>query len=60
MSILRALHRYIDTGHGRVKPLEGRFDGLLRLRLGNYRVLFDETADSVTIHHIRNRKDAYQ
>lgn len=60
LGILKALHRYIETGEGRVKPLSGKFEGLLRLRVGNHRVLFDETADTITIHRVRDRKDAYQ
>jgi mRNA-degrading endonuclease RelE of RelBE toxin-antitoxin system len=60
LSILKALHRYIETGQGRVKPLSGAFEGLLRLRVGNYRVLFDEAEDSITVHRVRDRKDAYQ
>ncbi len=40
LDILKALHRYLDTGQGRVKRLSGEFDGLLRLRVGNHRVLF--------------------
>ena len=58
LNILKALHRYIETGIGKVKPLSGEFEGLLRLRVGSYRVLFDETADTVTIHQVRNRKNA--
>ena len=60
LGILKALHRYIETGHGRVKPLSGEFEGLLRLRVGNFRVLFDESEDSITVHRVRDRKDAYQ
>ncbi len=60
LGILKALHRYIETGQGRVKPLSGEFEGLLRLRVGDYRVLFDETEDSITVHRVRDRKDAYQ
>jgi mRNA-degrading endonuclease RelE of RelBE toxin-antitoxin system len=60
MVILKMLHRYIETGAGRVKPLSGRFEGLLRLRVGNHRVLFEETEDTITIHRIADRKDAYQ
>lgn len=59
LDILKALHRYIETGVGRVKPLAGEFEGLLRLRVGNYRMLFDETVDTVTIHRVRDRKNAY-
>lgn len=60
LDILKALHRYMETGQGRVKPLSGEFEGLLRLRVGNHRVLFDETEDTVTVHRVRDRKDAYQ
>ncbi|MEP6714472.1 MAG: type II toxin-antitoxin system RelE/ParE family toxin [Terriglobia bacterium] len=60
LGILKALHRYIETGQGGVKPLAGEFAGLLRLRVGEYRVLFDESEDSITVHRVRNRKDAYQ
>ena len=56
LGILRALHRYADTGEGKVKPLKGEFEGLLRLRVGNHRILFDETADTITVHRIRDRK----
>jgi len=60
MAILRALHRYAETGKGRVKPLSGEFEGLLRLRAGNHRVLFDETEDAITVHRVANRRDAYR
>ncbi len=50
LNILEAIHRYSETGAGRVKPLSGDFDGLRRLRVGNDRVLFDETADTITVH----------
>ena len=42
---LAGLHRYAITGEGDVKSLRGR-DGF-RLRIGSYRVIFDE--DEVTI-----------
>jgi len=60
LGILKALHRYIETGAGRVKPLSGEFEGLLRLRVGNYRVLFDETAETVTLHRVRDSKERLQ
>ncbi len=41
MTILDAIHRYAETGAGRVKPLSGEFEGVLRLRVGNHRVFFD-------------------
>ena len=60
MTILEAIHRYAETGAGRVKPLSGEFEGVLRLRVGNHRVFFDESADTVTIHRVLDRKDAYR
>jgi mRNA-degrading endonuclease RelE of RelBE toxin-antitoxin system len=60
LQILTALHRYAESGEGDVKQLSGEFRGLLRLRVGNHRVLFDETADAITVHSVRDRKDAYR
>jgi len=60
LNILTAIHRYAVTGAGKVKPLSGEFEGLPRLRAGNHRVIFDETQDTITIHLIRDRRDAYR
>lgn len=58
--ILIAIHRYAETGAGRVKPLSGEFEGLLRLRVGDHRVFFDETKDTLTVHRVSDRRDAYR
>lgn len=60
MTILETIHRYADTGTGRVKPLSGEFEGFLRLRVGNHRVFFKETADTITIHRVSDRREAYR
>jgi mRNA-degrading endonuclease RelE of RelBE toxin-antitoxin system len=60
LNVLQAIHRYAQTGEGRVKPLQGEFEGLLRLRVGNHRVFFDETEDTITIHRVRDRKESYR
>jgi len=60
LRILQALHHYAETGQGNVKPLSGEFEGLLWLRIGNHRVLFDEPNDTITVHHVRGRRDAYR
>jgi len=60
LNILTAIHRYADSGAGKVKPLSGELEGLLRLRVGDHRVIFDETENTITIHHIRNRREAYR
>ncbi|HSP70428.1 MAG TPA: hypothetical protein VLN48_22035 [Bryobacteraceae bacterium] len=60
LQILTTLHRYAETGVGNVKPLSGEFEGLLRRRVGNHRVLFGETADTIAVHRVLDRKDAYR
>ena len=60
MTILEAIHRYAATGAGRVKSLSGEFEGFLRLRVGNHRVFFKETGDKITIHRVRDRREAYR
>ena len=47
------LHRYAMTGQGDVKALQGR-DGY-RLRIGSYRVLFDEDAVTILAIYIGRR-----
>jgi len=47
------LHRYALTGQGDVKRLQGR-DGY-RLRVGNYRVIFDEDAVTILAIYIGRR-----
>ena len=60
LRILQTIHRYAETGQGDIKPLSGEFESLMRLRAGNYRVPFDETEDTITVHRIRDRRDAYR
>ena len=45
------LHRYAMTGQGDVKALQGR--GGYRLRIGGYRVIFDEDASTILAIYYR-------
>lgn len=47
------LNRYAMSGEGDVKPLRGR-DGY-RLRIGSYRVIFDEDATTILAIYIGRR-----
>lgn len=47
------LHRYAMTGQGDVKALRGR-DGY-RLRIGSYRVIFDEDATTILAIYVGRR-----
>ena len=42
-----------------IKALTGEFKGLYRLRVGNYRIIFDLEEDTITILSILHRKDVY-
>ena len=56
--IAQALQHYAETGEGDIKALTGRDDS--RLRVGNYRAVFVEDADTITIRVVRHRKDVYR
>lgn len=42
------------------EPLKGKFSGLSRLRVGDYRVIYTRTKDGVLILLVSHRRDAYQ
>ena len=47
------LHRYALTGQGDVKALQGRRG--FRLRIGSYRVIFDEDAATILAIYVGRR-----
>ena len=60
MNVLSAIHRLAEDGSGDIKMLRDRH-GEKRLRVGDYRVRFTEEAENtLRIHTVRNRKDAYR
>ena len=58
-SILARIEDMSDNLHGDVKRLTD-FTPEYRLRVGDYRVLFEIEKDSITIYRIRHRRDAYR
>ena len=60
MWIFEVLHRYALTGAGDVKSLKGRYEGLSRLRLGDYRLIFDVDGSLLRILYVRHRSRAYR
>jgi len=54
--IERELKKNPDAG----EPLKGKFSGLLRFRVGDYRVIYTRTKDGVLILLISHRRDVYQ
>jgi mRNA-degrading endonuclease RelE of RelBE toxin-antitoxin system len=60
MNILTAIHRLAESGAGNVKDLKGNA-GEKRLRVGDHRVRYtEEHPDTLRIHTVKNRKDAYR
>jgi mRNA-degrading endonuclease RelE of RelBE toxin-antitoxin system len=60
MNILAAIHRLAEDGSGDVKMLRDS-NCEKRLRVGDYRVRFtEESGNTLHIHTVKNRKDAYR
>ena len=59
--IVSAVENFYSTGVGEVKPLKGKYKGLYRLRVGNYRIIFQwlENGD-MEIIEVLSREDAYR
>lgn len=60
LRILEALARYLRTGEGDVKRLEGIEPPEFRLRVGDYRVRFHDQANTVRITAVKHRREAYR
>lgn len=59
MRILAALHRFVESGEGDVKALQGREE--LRLRIGDYRLFFVcPAAGTIEIRRVLHRREAYR
>ena len=52
----RELRKDPDSG----EQLKGKFSGLSRLRIGDYRVVYTRTKDGVLVLLISHRKDVYK
>jgi len=57
--ILRKVLRLGNGLHGNIKRLQNADVGF-RLRMGDYRVLFDVIGDKILIQKVGNRKDVYE
>jgi mRNA interferase RelE/StbE len=57
-NVAAKIKRYADTGAGDVKSLAGATH-LLRLRVGDFRVLFEEGEKTILVIRVRPRGEAY-
>lgn len=60
LRILHSLARAIFTGEGDVKRLKGINPPEFRLRVGDYRIRFRESENSIEIISVRHRREAYR
>jgi mRNA-degrading endonuclease RelE of RelBE toxin-antitoxin system len=52
--------RFVRTGQGDVKELQGDLVGRPRLRVGDYRLIFSLSGDTLRIHAVKHRSEAYR
>ena len=55
--LIAKLHRYAETGAGDVKRLAGQQGA--RLRVGDYRIIFAETAGTISVRAVGHRRNIY-
>jgi mRNA-degrading endonuclease RelE of RelBE toxin-antitoxin system len=61
LRLLKALDRFLKTGVGSVKQLEGFDPPLLRYRVGSWRFIYrNHGDDTIQIVRVRNRREAYR
>jgi mRNA-degrading endonuclease RelE of RelBE toxin-antitoxin system len=60
IDLLHGLARFVATEEGDVKRLQGIEPPEFRLRLGDYRVRFQDLGESIEILRVRHRKDPYR
>ena len=56
--IADALHSYAIDGSGDTRAMRGT--PTVRLRVGDYRVIFDETDETITVLALGHRRDIYR
>jgi mRNA interferase RelE/StbE len=53
----KRLTAFAETGHGDVRRLKGRSG--CRLRVGDWRIIFDETDEAIIVAAVGHRRDVY-
>ena len=63
-STVRRLLGKLEQGLGRNaragEPLKGDFEGLYKYRVGDYRVIYTQTAEGILVLRIAHRKEVYR
>ncbi|MGL5114653.1 MAG: type II toxin-antitoxin system RelE family toxin [Beijerinckiaceae bacterium] len=58
-AIMAKIDRYAETGAGDVKRLVGQ-DGAMRIRIGDVRAIFEQTAAEIVVTKVGDRKNVYE
>lgn len=58
--IKQAVERFAQTTVGDVKKLQGINPAEYRLRVGDYRIRFDQDEEKIRVLRVRNRREAYR
>jgi len=60
--IIEAIEAYAENPSGNfdVKILKGKYEDLKRLRVGNYRIIFEDDGNTMSIYEVKHRQEAYQ
>jgi len=58
LRIRNTLDRFVRTGEGDVKALQGREE--LRLRIGDYRLFLLNSDEAIEVRRVLHRKEAYR
>jgi mRNA-degrading endonuclease RelE of RelBE toxin-antitoxin system len=59
--ILGAIEAYAANPRGAfdIKALKGKLGDIKRLRVGKYRILFDDEKEVMSVHEVKHRREAY-
>ena len=59
--IVKGIESYAlnQLGNHDIKILHGKYESFKRLRIGSYRVIFDNEDNVIFVYEIKHRKDAY-
>lgn len=61
LRLLMSLARFLRTGLGNVRQLEGFDQPLFRLRVGDWRIIYRKEGDNaIEVIRVRNRREAYR
>ncbi len=58
--VRQAVERFVETGAGNVKKLQGIEPPEYRLRVGDHRVRFELEGRTIRVLRVRNRREAYR